>query len=53
MLTRIQQERQDIVSEDVNFGRDYVIVRSYRMGAEVGDLKTRVAEPVISATNRW
>ena len=38
---------------DVNFGEDYVIGGSFIRGTEVRVLKTRVPEPVISATNQW
>ena len=50
-LTEIQQERPDIISEDVNVGEDYVIGRSFRRGAYVRFLKTRVLEPVINSIN--
>ena len=50
-LTGIQQERPYIISEDVNDGGDYGILREFRRGAEVRDLNTRVPEPVISAIN--
>ena len=51
-LTEIQQERPDMISEDVNVGEDYGIGRLFRRGAEVGALNTRVPEPVTSAINR-
>ena len=52
-LTEIQQERPNIILEDVNVGEDYGIGRSLRRGAEVRALNTRVPEPVISAINLW
>ena len=42
-----------IILEDVNVGEDYGIGRSFRRGAEVRTLNTRVPEPVISAMNQW
>ena len=38
ILTEIQQECPDIISEDVNVGEYYGIGWSFRMGAEVRDL---------------
>ena len=50
-MMEIQQERPDIILEDVNVGEDYVIGMSFSRGAEVGALNTRFPEPVIRAIN--
>ena len=52
-MTEIQQERPDIIQEDVNFGEHYRIVRSFRRGAEGRALNTKVPDPVISVINKW
>ena len=52
-LTEIKQKRQDILFENFNVGEDYIIGRSFRRGAYVRYLNTRVPDPVISAINRF
>ena len=37
----------------MNVGEEYGIGRSFRSGAEVRSLNTRVPDPVISSINRW
>ena len=49
----IQQELPDIILEDLNVGESYSIGRSFRSGAEVRSLNTRVPELVIGAINLW
>ena len=50
-MTENQQERPDILLEDVNGGEEYGIGKLFRRGEAVGTLNTRVPEPVISAIN--
>ena len=50
-LTEIQQERPDTISEDVNIGDNYGIVRSFIRGEYFRALNTKVPEMVISAIN--
>ena len=52
-LTEIQQECPYIILEDVNVGEDYGIGRSFRRGAEVRGLNTRVSEPETISIYRW
>ena len=52
-MTEIQQERSDILPEDVNVGDNYGMGRSFRRSTEVRSLKTRVQETLISAINKW
>ena len=50
-LTKIQQERPDPISEDVNVGENFGIVRSFIRGEYFRALNTKVPEMVISAIN--
>ena len=51
-MKEIQQERPDIILEDVNVGEKYGIGRSLRRDAEVRALNTRVPDPVIRSINQ-
>ena len=46
-LRYIKQEREDIISENVNVGEDYGIRRSLRRGTKVWNLNIRVLKPVV------
>ena len=50
---KIQQECPDITLDDVNIGGEYGIGRSFRRGADVISLDTRVPDPLTSAINLW
>ena len=43
----------DIIYEDVNFGEDYGIGRSFRRVPYVRALNKKVPDPLISAINQW
>ena len=49
----IQQERTDIILEDVNDGEYYGMGRSFRRSADSRALNTRVLEPVNITVNIW
>ena len=50
-LKEIQQECPDIISENVNVGEDYGIIRLFRRVVEVRTLNTRAPEKVFITIN--
>lgn len=52
-LTKVQAERPDLISSDINVDETYSIHRSFRRGATTRAREAKVPKDVIELNNRW